>query len=1367
MPLNNLSEQIKWLLTEKPFIPPAVSVITYDPEDIASSATISEHSSFCIEPTSNDDLEAVSVAPFPQPTPPSSVSEPRPDITARRLSGGGSVSGMARLRGSPGSGKPRLRITEVPMYNTPSTSACRVRGQGPNDGRHQSCLQATDLGQLTQIPDRRTIHDRPAKRYQDIDVDAIDLTTDGEEPLFLSPQRVKKGRKRKSDEFEEHMDCTMISQSPRPLKTISAAIPGPFYPDEDFQDIDDLVGQPDSPPPPYSTTVPGTQIRYDARPETEADDHECLGSRMPESHHDHFMVDDMEQMFGGNRKRKSLSRVPSESRTPPRKVGKQARSPSPMKGEKHVLCDAPVNIFPPSTPSARKPRQSVLDSEDEDYGELEELETQPDSAVKAHKVSQNSSQNSTRTTSMPASLPIRSPAKPSLNMSPRWPKQEKSSTNSKQFQVIPQHRQSPNNLPNTPGSAYARFESIPSSSDLSSDKKRSIRQAVEAFLHTEGSKLQQYLSDARTDWDEARVAISRHLFETGKPGPDDAENMQRSRTKKDALEQLITLKSRLDELSAESEDIRRKIDEDLNAGLIPDGELANKVFKSQEDVQIQIYFLLEAAQMETYLTPRTEGSTNKDFGRVVIRSTQATPAPNLKDEPVSPGGSHVPMTQFVRQTQISVRETWTPSRRIRFAEQPGLEPAPAPPSNINPEQTRYQATQIHETHEPKSAMKERAHRVPETPQRRRSPTRQNPSKTVPNSGYETLHAPEDFPDNFDEDEDLFYNDVGIPPPPVVDDENFCGDDDDDFLDDLANVENEVPGGFDWKGDRIDVLPKQPSRDIFCETSTNRDRGRQRQTLSPKKSQSSNIGMHFPWSKDVKSALINQFHLRGFRPGQLDAINTTLNGDHCFVLMPTGGGKSLCYQLPSVIISGKTCGVTIVISPLLSLMEDQVEACRNRFGMQANLINGESTSAEKAYIMDGLRNDEPQEFIQVLYVTPEMLNKNQRMISALTNLHGRHRLARIVVDEAHCVSQWGHDFRPDYKALGQVLGQFSGVPIIALTATATQLVQADVMANLGIRGCHKFSQSFNRPNLSYEVLPKGKGVVASIAELIKSKYSKKCGIVYCLARKTCEQVAEKLTSLGVRAHHYHAGMEPTERSEVQRKWQSNEYHVIVATIAFGMGIDKADVRFVIHHSLPKSLEGYYQETGRAGRDGKRSGCYLYYLYSDCNTLRKMIEDGDGSREQKQRQHDMLRNVVQYCENKSDCRRVQVLKYFSEPFRSENCHNTCDNCKSDARYEEKDLTKHAAAAVRLVSQVQQSKVTMLQCVDAFRGAKGSKLKDLALDDFGRGKDLERGDVERLFHQLVEDRALWQETHLNKAGFGTNYLRVSFVSSSSSSS
>ncbi|KAF2835866.1 ATP-dependent DNA helicase, partial [Patellaria atrata CBS 101060] len=519
----------------------------------------------------------------------------------------------------------------------------------------------------------------------------------------------------------------------------------------------------------------------------------------------------------------------------------------------------------------------------------------------------------------------------------------------------------------------------------------------------------------------------------------------------------------------------------------------------------------------------------------------------------------------------------------------------------------------------------------------------------------------------------------------------------------------------------------------------------------------------PWSQDVKSAMKNRFHLKGFRKHQLDAINATLAGDDVFVLMPTGGGKSLCYQLPSIITSGKTRGVTIVVSPLLSLMVDQVHHLQ-KLHIQAFNLNGESSPGQRQQIMSGLRESQVEKFIQVLYVTPEMLSKNKTMIDAFKNLHRRNRLARIVIDEAHCVSQWGHDFRPDYKALGGVRQQFPGVPVMALTATATENVKIDVMHNLHISGCKVFNQSFNRPNLSYEVRQKGKGKsdLESIAEIINSNYQNKCGIVYCLSRKKCETVATKLREqYGISAHHYHAGMESEEKQQVQTKWQKGIYHVIVATIAFGMGIDKPDVRFVIHHSLPKSLEGYYQETGRAGRDNQCSGCYLFYGYQDANIIKRMIAEGEGDWEQKARQLGMLRNVVQFCENRSDCRRVQVLNYFNESFHASGCKKTCDNCNSTSSFQNQDFTDYAIKALELVRDLADKKATLIHCIDIFRGVK-VKRKDI--DNlvnhvhFGAGADIDRGNIDRLFYRLVSEDAVEESTVVNKGnGFANQYVKL----------
>jgi bloom syndrome protein len=1142
------------------------------------------------------------------------------------------------------------------------------------------------------------------------------------------------------------------------VKTVSPIAAKTTLDADGFANIDDLSRVPESPPPPYSTTIPDTQRSRNTQYQKGSPSDDISDFGLPDDDEDEIMREAEHQNFERTRKRKSLSRVPSDISVPAKKVVKKPPTPSPAKLDCNRHPDPSIKPSRSHTPRAHKIRQAVLDSEDDDFGDLGELDTQPASppGEQKHRSSiknvlspRNADAVSSTQINMPASLPIRSPAKSFEDASPEKTTDEVISYGV-QPQEIREKRRSPKNQQATPKVSAA----LPTSSALSKEEKDAVRLIVEGFLTAEGCRLQQHFVRASSSWDKARTSFSRYLEEYGEPDQYEMEKMQRARARKEAVEQLIALQSKHEELSAKREDVRRKVEDDLNAGIFNvDGSLLNKIFKAREDVQVQIHSLLQAAGMNRYLNTISNSNTDGDIDDVVIQSTQASPVLKVRGAITSPGLHRVPQTQYVRHTQERIQETWSPSRRLRFVEEPSEGAVPLSPFIPTSESKQSRA----KTDRSNSKLKERSHRVSETPQHPRSPTSRFQQRADPNSGgFDSFHASDDFLDDFEDGEDLFSNHMGSPPHQVDEDEDFCDGDDDDFLDEVANIENHAHAGFDWRDDEVESQPREVSKSVFRETSTNRVRTKKLE-LSPRKSQVYNAGMNFPWSSDVKMALLGTFHLRGFRPSQLDAINATLKGEHCFVLMPTGGGKSLCYQLPSVITSGKTRGVTIVISPLLSLMEDQVDACRNRFGMQANMINGETTPDEKKFISDGLQKDDPQPFIQVLYVTPEMLSKNQRMVNALKDLHSRKRLARIVIDEAHCVSQWGHDFRPDYKALGEVIRQFPSVPIMALTATATQLVQADVMANLGIRGCHKFCQSFNRPNLSYEVCAKGKGVVNSIADLIKLKYKRKSGIVYCLARKTCEKVAEKLNALGVKAHHYHAGMEAAERSEVQKKWQSNEYHVIVATIAFGMGIDKADVRFVIHHSLPKSLEGYYQETGRAGRDGKRSDCYLYYLYADCNILKKMIQEGDGSREQKQRQHDMLRNVIQYCENKSDCRRVQVLNYFSEHFKREDCNDTCDNCRSDITYEEKDLTEYAAAAVRLVGQVEVKNVTMLQCIDAFRGAKGSKLKSTELEGFGYGKDLQRGDVERLFHQLVEEGALWQKTEFNKAGFGTNYLKV----------
>ncbi|ETN39244.1 uncharacterized protein HMPREF1541_05467 [Cyphellophora europaea CBS 101466] len=596
--------------------------------------------------------------------------------------------------------------------------------------------------------------------------------------------------------------------------------------------------------------------------------------------------------------------------------------------------------------------------------------------------------------------------------------------------------------------------------------------------------------------------------------------------------------------------------------------------------------------------------------------------------------------------------------------------------------------------------------------------------------------------------------MGSPSEVAFADENFEMDEDDTDLLDAVNAYDQNSGA-----PGISRNVRGTSRPAMGELSTNVRHFDSTQLAPASITQPDPALEKHPWSSDVRKALAKRFRLRGFRHNQLEAINATLAGDDAFVLMPTGGGKSLCYQLPSIIQSGKTRGVTVVISPLLSLMQDQVDHL-TQIHIQASLFNSEITPEHKKLVLQYLWGPEPEKFVQLLYVTPEMMSKSTKILEVLQKLHRTRKLARIVIDEAHCVSQWGHDFRPDYKELGKVRRQFHGVPVMALTATATENVKIDVMHNLEMDNSKIFTQSFNRPNLSYTVLKKDRSILTSMAETINRSYRGQTGIIYCLSRKSCETVAKKLRDEhGINAAHYHAGMEPENRVAVQKKWQRNVFHVIVATIAFGMGIDKPDVRFVMHHTLPKSLEGYYQETGRAGRDGKPSGCYLYYGFGDTTQLWRMINDGDGSWEQKERQKQMLRNVIQFCENRSDCRRLQVLAYFNEHFSADQCQGTCDNCNSSSVFEMRDLSVHARHVVRLIEQLARAQVTMSHCIDIYRGVGGKKMADLGhdqLEQFGLGKELEREDVDRLFYRLAAEEAIEEYQLQNRMGFPTQYVR-----------
>jgi ATP-dependent DNA helicase RecQ len=476
------------------------------------------------------------------------------------------------------------------------------------------------------------------------------------------------------------------------------------------------------------------------------------------------------------------------------------------------------------------------------------------------------------------------------------------------------------------------------------------------------------------------------------------------------------------------------------------------------------------------------------------------------------------------------------------------------------------------------------------------------------------------------------------------------------------------------------------------------------------------------------ALKRYFGYDSFRSPQDAVITSILGGRDCFVLMPTGAGKSVCYQIPGLVRPG----TAIVVSPLISLMKDQVDGLRQN-GVKASCYNSSMKEAEAREVLRQLHAGE----LDMLYVSPERL-----MSPAFQNRIGQIPLALFAIDEAHCVSQWGHDFRPEYVQLGALRTKFPDVPFVALTATADRQTRNDILHRLQLVDPEVFISGFARPNIRYLIVDKSRPMT-QVEQYVHGRNGES-GIVYCLSRKRVEGVAEHLQKQGIAAAAYHAGLGANERSRVQDAFQNDDIQVVVATVAFGMGIDKSNVRYVVHYDIPKNIEAYYQETGRAGRDGLPSEALMLYGPGDIMTVRKLIEQSE-NKEQKEIELRKLNSIVEFAEALT-CRRRVLLGYFGESLSSD-CGN-CDVCLNPP--EQFDATEDVKAALMAVYETKQ-KFGLMHVIDVLRGADTIRVRQLGhalLDSYGKGRGRSLDQWAGLFRQMIHRGLLTQDAE----NFGT---------------
>lgn len=477
----------------------------------------------------------------------------------------------------------------------------------------------------------------------------------------------------------------------------------------------------------------------------------------------------------------------------------------------------------------------------------------------------------------------------------------------------------------------------------------------------------------------------------------------------------------------------------------------------------------------------------------------------------------------------------------------------------------------------------------------------------------------------------------------------------------------------------------------------------------------------------QSVLRNVFGYQAFRVGQQEVIEAAMAGQDSLVIMPTGGGKSLCYQIPALVMDG----ITLVISPLISLMKDQVDQLKAN-GVSAECVNSTMTREELQGVYSRIHTGE----LKLLYVSPERVLTND-FIDRLDTMN----IAMIAVDEAHCISQWGHDFRREYAALGQLKQRFQHVPMMALTATADNATRSDILSRLSLVDPHVYLGSFDRPNIRYTLMEKHKPV-AQVVRYITTTQRGQCGIIYCGSRKKVEMVTEKLCNNHIRAAGYHAGMETDERAWVQEAFQRDDVQIVVATVAFGMGINKPNVRFVLHFDIPRNIESYYQETGRAGRDGLPAEAVMLYDPSDINWLRRMLDEKEDGPQKQVEAHKL--NAMNSFAEAQTCRRQVLLNYFGE-YRDTPCGN-CDVCLDPPK--RFDATEEARKALSCVYRVNQS-FGVSYIVEVLRGMQNIRIRENGHDKistYGLGRDHSHDYWVSIFRQLIHKGLLHQNITRN---------------------